>query len=81
MKCGNCHEAIATRRYAYGQGAIRNIAPLCDGCVAILEGMGMDLRVQTPTLRQAVVQPEPEDKRPVWLRNLAPKIMDHGSIA
>jgi hypothetical protein len=75
MTCGNCRSAIATRRYAYGQGAIRNIAPLCDGCVASLEAIGMDLRPHQPTLRQAVVREPEKDTRPMWLRNLTPKDM------
>lgn len=72
MMCQNCRSAIATRRYGYGRGVVRNIAPLCDRCAETLTGLGMDLRAE----RVAPVT----DTRPRWLRNLRAKDFT-GSIA
>lgn len=73
MICQNCRSAVATGRYVYGQGKVRNLTTLCDGCRLILQGMGMDLRSGQPIAKV-------EDTRPAWLRNLRSKDFT-GSIA
>lgn len=70
MRCGNCRSAIASRRYVYGQGALRGIAPLCDTCATALSAIGMDIR---PGDREA-------DTRPEWMRRLRAKDFT-GSVA
>ena len=76
MICQNCRSAIATARYVYGHGAIRNLTVLCDPCAVSLRGIGMDLRVERATDYGL----ERTDRRPVWLRNLKAKDFT-GSIA